>query len=478
MVNQPNVVIFFTDQQRWDASGLHGNPLGIMPNFDRLAHQGTHLFNSFTCAPVCGPARACLQTGTYISTNGAISNGHGLPDNLPTMAECFKGAGYHTGYVGKWHLAGPDGKAVTELGERGPVKEGHRGGYQHWMAAEALEFSVHEYKTVLYDNNNQPHRLPGYRSDAMLDEGIRYINDHKNEPFFLMMSFIEPHHQNDKDDYPPPDGYREQYAGRWTPPDLAALPHYGRDHADDDLVAHQLNGGTSQGHLGGYWGMIKRLDEGLGRLTDALKSLDILDNTIILFTSDHACHFKTRNWEYKRSCHDSSIRVPTMLTGGPFTGGRTIHEMVSLVDMPATLLDACGIDVPDEMEGKSILPLLQGDNADWPEEAFVQICDDEVGRAVRTGRWKYCVMAGKKSNEIGTDFANQTYTETYLYDLQSDPYELRNLIDLKGFTPVRDRMRQRLINRMKEIEGFEPNIQQVETRPSGQFGLHPGEAEM
>ncbi len=469
MSRQPNVVVFFTDQQRWDASGLHGNPLDLMPNFDRLAHRGTHVFNSITCAPVCGPARCCLQTGTYISTNGGFANGCGLPENLPTLAQCFNGAGYHTGYIGKWHLAGPGGAAEGHDGH-GAVKAGHRGDYQYWLGVNAMEFSVHEYNAILYDEDNHPVELPGYRSDAVLDAGIRYIADHKAEPFFLMMSFIEPHHQNDKDDYPPPDGYRERYAGRWIPPDLAALPAF----CDDQPSA----GGSTHQHLGGYWGMIKRLDEGLGRLYDALKSLDLLEDTIILFTSDHACHFKTRNGEYKRSCHDSSVRVPTMLYGGPFTGGRTISEMVSLVDLPPTLLDACGLDVPEPMEGRSILPLMHGEDADWPEEAFIQVCDGQVGRAVRTKRWKYGVMTDRNSREVGMDFDKQTYREAYLYDLQSDPYELNNLIAMEAYSPVRDRMRRLLVERMKGIEGFEPNIEQIETRPSGQHGLHPGEAEM
>ena len=95
--------------------------------------------------------------------------------------------------------------------------------------------------------------------------------------------------------------------------------------------------------MAGYLGMIKRLDEALGRLVDALISLEMLEDTIILFTSDHGNHFKTRNAEYKRSCHDASVRVPTMLYGGPFTGGGRISQLVSLIDLPPTLLDAAGI---------------------------------------------------------------------------------------------------------------------------------------
>ena len=215
-----------------------------------------------------------------------------------------------------------------------------------------LSFTSDAYSTVLYNNDNQPVKLPGYRVDAVTDSMIRYIDAHQGDPFYLFTSYIEPHHQNHLDDYPPPDGYRERYAGRWVPPDLAAL------------------GGSTQQHIAGYYGMVKRLDEALGRLLDALKSLDLLDNTILLFTSDHGCHFKTRNAEYKRSCHESSIRIPTALHGPGFDAGGQLQQLISLVDLPPTLLDAAGIPVPKEMQGRSILPLTRGETEGWPEGGF------------------------------------------------------------------------------------------------------------
>jgi len=464
---RPNVILFFTDQQRHDASGLHGNPLDLMPNFDRLAHHGTHVFNSFTCAPVCGPARACLQTGSYITTNGGFSNGCGLPEDMPTMAQCFNEAGYHTGYIGKWHLGGgiPHSKQ-----DGGVVPKEKRGGYKEWLGAESLEFSVDEYHTLLYDNDDNPVKLPGYRVDAMTDAGIRFIDNHQDEPFFLMLSYIEPHHQNHVDDYPPPIGYREKYAGKWTPEDLAALPAYATTVGNEGHATHQLAGGSTHNHLGGYWGMVKRLDEALGRVQDALISLGLDENTIVCFTSDHACHFKTRNHEYKRSCHDSSIRVPTGLWGGPFEGGGTLKQMVSLVDLPPTLLDACGIDVPDSMDGRSIQPLLGGGrDVDWPQEAYVQICDDKVGRAVRTARWKYCVMSEQGSRDVGTDWESVEYTEAFLYDLKYDPHELTNLIDVDSHSEVRRVMRERLLKRAAEIGEPTPKITEVkDLRRGGQ----------
>ncbi|WP_236254795.1 sulfatase-like hydrolase/transferase [Mucisphaera calidilacus] len=456
-----NVLIFFTDQQRHDVTGVHGCPLDLTPNLDRLARRGTDVHNTFSCQPLCGPARACLQTGTYATTNGTYRNGIGLNPDLPSLAECFNKAGYHTGYVGKWHLSGePRGEQV--------VPESARGGYQTWLGTEALEFSVHEYKTILYDNDNQPVTLPGYRSDAVADALIRMVNDHTqtnpDQPFFMMGSFIEPHHQNDTDSYPAPDGYAQRYLGRWCPPDLAALP----THEQATFQPQAVTGGSTQQHFAGYCGMVRRLDEALGRVADALKSLGILDNTIVLFTSDHGNHFKTRNAEYKRSGHEASIRVPAMLHGGPFTGAGRIDELVSLIDLPPTLLDACDIDIPQTMQGHSLMPLVRRDTdpaTQRPDSVYIQISESGTARAVRTRRWKYIVEAPEHDPSA---MHSDTYRETALYDLEYDPYELNNLLDYDSFTHVRDHMRSRLLAWMEQLNEPTPTIiEPTSLRPGG-----------
>jgi arylsulfatase A-like enzyme len=444
--SRPNVVVFFTDQHRWDCSGLHGNPLELMPNFDRMAQYGTHVEHAFTCQPVCGPARASLQTGLYATATTCFQNGIALPHNLKTLAHHFRAGGYRTGYIGKWHLA-------TES----IVSEPNRGGYEYWLGANCMESVSDSYDCIVYDNENRRITLPGYRIDALTDATIRYIDANQSKPFFLFVSYLEPHFQNHIDDYPPPDGYRERYTGRWIPPDLAAL------------------GGTTHQHLGGYYGMVKRLDEALGRLLDALKSLHLLDNTIVLFTADHGCHFKTRNSEYKRSCHESSIRIPTALQGGCFNGGGRIRELVSLVDLPPTLLDAAGLPVPKEMQGRSIVPLTRGQHEGWPEEVFVQISESQVARAVRTRRWKYSVTAPgiEGWKQPGSD----SYREEFLYDLLSDPHELRNLIDLESHRKVAAVMRQRLLKRMVEAGEAKPKIEEVPAQPARQRSVTEEEAQ-
>jgi len=442
----PNVVVFFTDQQRWDTAGLHGNPMGLTPNLDRMGRMHTHVANSFTCQPVCGPARAVLQTGLYATNTPCFRNGIPLPEGSRTLAHYFGEAGYRTGYIGKWHL----------YEGTGAVPADQRFGYEYWLASNVLEFTSDAYDTVMYDNDDHPVKLPGYRVDAVTDAAIRYINAHQDEPFFLFISYIEPHFQNHLDDYPPPDGYREQYTSGWVPPDLAAL------------------GGSTHQHLAGYYGMVKRLDEGYGRLHDALKSLGLAEHTIVLFTSDHGCHFKTRNSEYKRSGHESSIRVPTVFTGPGFAGGGQLQELVSLIDLPPTLLEAAGLEVPSSMQGRSIIPLVRGERESWSEEVFVQISEAQVGRAVRTRRWKYCVDAPDRKG--GEDPASDAYVEQFLYDLQADPYELTNLIGLESHQEVAAVLCQRLQRRMQEAGEEAPKIESASSRRSGQRRVTETEA--
>lgn len=425
---QPNVIVVLTDQQRWDTTGVHGNPAGVTPEFDRMARAGTLVEQAITPQPVCAPARAALQTGRIPTATGVFRNGLPLRAGIPTVAGAFAGAGYATGYLGKWHLAGQGPGAGA-----GPVPPERRAGYQHWLASELLEFTSDAYRTVVYDGEGRAVRLPGYRSDALFDAAIRFVADHHDRPFFLFLSLLEPHHQNATDDYPAPEGYRERYAGRWLPPDLAAL-----------------SPGAPQGgalrHLGGYLGQIKRIDEGLGRLRDALHSLELAEHTVLAYTADHGSHFRTRNSEYKRSAHDSSVRVPLALTGPGFAGGGLIRHPVSTLDLTPTLLAAAGVPVPEGVHGRSFLPLLGGGtDPGRPEEVFIQISESQVGRAVRTGRWKYAVTAPRSEADPWHDPGSPRYRESELYDLRADPYELDNLAGLDSHRAVADRLRHALL---------------------------------
>lgn len=435
---RPNVVVFFTDQQRWDTTGVHGHPGGLTPEFDAMAIEGTHVANSFTVQPVCGPARACLQTGLHGTEHGSFTNSVHLDPEIPTLGDRFHAAGYDTAYIGKWHLASRD-----------PVPKNERGGYVTWRAANVLEFTSDAYSTTVFDEKGQPLSLPGYRVDALADEAIRYLAEPREVPFFLFLSFLEPHHQNHRDDYPAPRGYAARYADAWRPPDLEALV------------------GSAPRHLAGYYGMVKRLDEALGRVRDAIQSLDRERDTVILFTSDHGNHFKTRNGEYKRSCHEASIRVPTALVGPGFDGGGRIETLVGIPDLTATLLDVAGIAVPEEIRGVSLLdPALRARSGSGDDEVFIQISEDVVGRALRTRRWKYGVEA-PDADPTGDKSADR-YVERFLYDLEADPYELENLAGVEAFAGVAAELRGRLVAHVNDVEGIAPEIVPAPLRPSEQ----------
>lgn len=422
----PNIVVFLTDQQRWDTVGAAGNPLGLTPNLDLLCRTGTMFEVACTPNPVCAPARAALQTGMYPTRTGVYRNDRPLAVNAPTLARLLGAAGYRTGYVGKWHL-----------GTQDPVPAAEQGGYDYWLAANLLEFTSDSYRTVVYHRDGEPVFLPGYRSDALVDAAIRYLARASggDQSFLLFLSLIEPHHQNEMDDYPPPDVYRDTYAGAWLPPDLAAL------------------GGSAHRHTLGYYGQVKRVDEGLGRLRDALVSLGLLDDTLLVYTSDHGSHFKTRNSEYKRSPHDGSIRVPLVVHGPGYGGGRRVPHPVSTVDIVPTLLDAAGIDIPGHIDGT---PLRLGWLATEPEQGvLIQISESEVGRALRTSRWKYHVAAPDAGDQPGAP----RYVERSLYDLAADPYELDNLIDSVNHREVLADLRRRLADRIEAVEGDRVEIE-------------------
>lgn len=430
---RPNVLLVFVDQQRWDTLGVNGSPMDLTPTLDGLARQGIRFQLPITNQPVCAPARACLLTGQYATTHGVWRNGLGLTGHEQTLATSLKAAGYRTGYIGKWHLA------PKEAGQ-GWVPPAYRGGFaDFWEAANLLEFTSQPFETVLYDASGAEVRPPGYRVDAMTDRAIHFLRESatpsgRGDPFCLMVSYLEPHHQNDVDEYVAPEGYAQRYANPFIPPDLRPLP------------------GSWPSQLPGYYGCIARIDENVGRLMATLQEQGLAENTIVVFTCDHGCHFRTRNAEYKRSCHDSSLRVPLVICGAGMNRRLVIPEPVGLVDVAPTLLEAAGVPVPETMQGRSFLPLINREVQDWPEEVFAQISESMVGRALRSERWTYCAAApGAEGNRAsGAD----VYVDSHLYDNFADPHQLVNLVGRRQYQAVCAELRSRLVARM--VDAGEP----------------------
>ncbi len=278
----------------------------------------------------------------------------------------------------------------------------------------------------------------GYRADAVNNYAIHYLHKYQGEnPFFLFISQIEPHHQNDHGRFEGPDGSKELF-GNFTPP--------------GDMTEGE---GDWKENYPDYLGQCHSLDKNVGYLVDTLKEKGLWENTILFYTSDHGCHFCTRNSEYKRSCHESSIHIPLIATGGSFTGGKRIQNLVSLIDLPVTLLDCAGIPKPEDFQGHSLRNLVEGKVQEWQECVFVQISESQVGRAIRTRKWKYSVVAEEDPWECpGAD----VYYEQYLYDLEKDPFESVNLVRNPVYRDIRGQLAEKLKECMKRAGEKIPEI--------------------
>ena len=445
-----NIIFYFTDQQRADTCGCFGQPLDITPNLDSLAKEGVKFDHAYSPQPVCGPCRALFQTGKYPTETGCFRNNIMLPKGVKTLADYIEEAGYETAYIGKWHLAS-DGEL-----EKAPVIDHTitaipkelRGDYTgFWRTADVLEFTSHGYDGYVFDENDNRIDFKGYRADCIMDMALQFFDQYdRKKPFFMTISQIEPHHQNDHKHYEGPHGSKEKYKNFVLPGDLAALKGNAAEEYPD------------------YLGQCASLDENLGRLIERLKEEHLYENTVIIFASDHGSHFMTRNTDshlhgyddYKRTCHAAATHVPLVIAGGPYQGGKEVEELVSTESLPKTILAIAGVDVGDAMIGENLLDVVCGKTDNRPDEVFSQISESRVGRCIRTRYYLYSVYAPDKDG--GACAASDLYADDFLYDLRTDPYELNNLIHDPAYDKVRLELREKLLGWIEKAEHSRPRI--------------------
>jgi len=425
--SKPNIILIISDQFRWDCLGANGrNPLKLTPNLDAMAQRGTNFANAITNQPVCAPARGTLFTGQYATRHGVWKNAIPLPTDATTVAKLLRSHGYSANYAGKWHL-GPEFEGDKKR-TAGAVDKPYRGGFDDfWEGCNELEWTSHPYEGSVWDADGREIQFKDrYRVDFITDRVVRFLNQPQSKPFFLVISYLEPHFQNDCNCFVAPKGYADRYRNSFVPRDLSFFP------------------GDWQSQLPDYYGCIASVDENVGRLRQELEKLRFADRTIVVFLSDHGCHFRTRNPEYKRSGHESSVHVPLVIDGPGFNQGKTVSTLVSHIDIAPTLLEAAGVAPPPSMQGRSAMPLAKGENAGHRDEVFIQISESMTGRALRTPQWTYVVAAP------GREQSATHYTEYQLYDLYADPHQLVNLAGRRETRDVSAHLRERLRAHMQE----------------------------
>ena len=455
MSQRPNILFLFSDQQRWDTCGCYrtepilrsdpdagGRPANITPNLDRMAAEGVRFDLAFTCQPVCGPARAAIQTGKYPESIGCPTNHRRLPPGEVTVADLMSRAGYETAYIGKWHLAACGPADGPENFRTRPVPPDRRGGYRDfWLASDTLEFTSHSYDGHMFDGSGNRREFPSgrFRADAQTDWVIEYLEGRRRDrPLFLFVSYIEPHHQNDHNHYEGPHGSKRRFRDCVVSGDLAGL-----------------NGDWAE-ELPDYLGCCWSLDQNVGRIRACLDRLGMTEDTLLIYTSDHGSHFRTRNKEYKRSCHDGCTRIPLIACGPGLGRGAVVSSLASLIDLPPTILEAAGVEVPGAMHGRSLLPLASGKGGSERDAVFMQISEHQCARAIRTKRWTYSVRAPDADGWKVT--ASSVYREDCLYDNDADPHQHRNLAADAAYAEVRSELSGILLDHMRRAGEKPPRI--------------------
>ena len=443
MERKPNVLWLLGDQHRAQALSCMGDPNLHTPTIDTLA--GGVGVTAVAGCPLCTPYRGSLLTSRY-PHHCTPGHDYAMPDGLPTVAAPFNDAGYRTAYFGKWHVDGRENRAKDERSGKQYVRPERRGAFEMWLG---YENNNAQYDCWLHGHDTQGDpielfQLPKYETDAITDHLITYIEDRGREqaagdahPFFAVMSVQPPHSP-----YVAP----EEWTARHRPEDIKLRPN---------VPPVQQIMDEARRDLAGYYAMIENLDWNIGRIVDSLEQTGQLDNTYIVFFSDHGDMHGSHARILKCVPWEESIRVPFIVSKGgkpcmERTAPSPVHTPINHVDIAPTTLGLCGLPVPDWMRGVDMSGLVDESRtgaASMPDSAFLQLVDpgfkygfasdrERPWRGVVTADgWKYAVLEGQP---------------WLLHNLNEDPYELANHALDGRYKVERRRLQDRLAAWMSE----------------------------
>jgi arylsulfatase A-like enzyme len=416
---RPNFLFLYTDDQRWDALSVVQKEQGERarfpwfqtPNMDRIANEGVRFRNAFVTLSLCAPSRAAFLTGRYNHFNGIASNFRPFPTNNVTHATLLRAAGYTTAYVGKWHMD----------------SQRERPGFD--FHASFIGHARYVDPPFIVDGKDVATK--GWIDDISTDYAIEFLKKQKEgtKPWSLIVGFKSPHGPFE----PParwadkfPDGYAKSV------PNLDLTPQFPGPINRGELPpeAKEPNGKLKVNL--NYFRCIAAVDENVGRLLKTLDELGFADDTMVVYASDNGFYLGEHRLADKRSAYDESMRIPLLVRYSKFdVKGKLVDELVHNLDLAPTFLDYAGVSAPREMQGRSWRPLLEGKATEWRKSFFYEyFWEQQRGNptpnhtAVRTTTAKLIKY--------------QDHDEwTELFDLASDPYEMKNLFNDQSATALR-----------------------------------------
>ncbi|MFC1761770.1 sulfatase [Planctomycetota bacterium] len=412
---KPNVLYIFADQMRFSAmscmtgvpgTGQEPNALRT-PNLDRLAGEGMLFSHAFSTTPVCSPYRVGLQTGQYCNKVG-----YSLDPKEPTIAHVLKAQGYATGYIGKWHMHGSKGNP------KGFVERERREGWDFFAGHEV----THRYFNTSYFLNDDRTPIPvkdgAYESEVQTDLAIKFLKQQSPEkPFCLFLALGPPHNP-----YRPPQQFDTH-----RPEESPIRPN----------VADQYRSAAAE-QLAKYYGQVESLDELMGRILTTLEESGLAKNTILCFSSDHGdTHFSHKHEDaptaggYKRRPYEEAVRIPFIMRWPLcIKPGQKTDMLFGSVNVMPTLLGLCAAPIPKTVQGEDLSMVILG-NQPGPDSVFLQqtapgnTAFHSPWRAIRTRQFLYAT-----SGHTGNG-------GWLLYDVEKDPYQLKNCIDDPAYSQNR-----------------------------------------
>ena len=454
---QTNILLITADQMRWDCLGCTGNPVIQTPHLDELARSGVRFQNAFSPDPICVPARASIMTGNYPHICTGIKDNHGrIRADQPLLTEMLKRAGYRTYAMGKLHFLPyepPDQPRLVHGFEHVDLCESGRiiGQYDPKGELDGIEDYFDYLKSVGWqgysrahgagNNDVRPspsplpseHHVDHWIADCTMRQLDRHQREFPDQPFFMWMSSPKPHSP-----YDPPRPYDAMYDPRAIPR-LVGSP----DDLDDrnpeinrTRITHalpELSPEAWQVIRAYYYGCITFLDAMIGRVMNHLKMHDLIENTLILFTSDHGDLLGDFGSSFKRNHLNGSVRIPFLAAGPGVARGKISDALVGLQDIFPTFEAQASIQNRQQVQGIDLTPVLSG-ASEKVRDHFYSTTEGPCGQSamVTDGRWKYIYTEANGIEE--------------LYDLENDPLETYNLARSRGhekkLTDIREQLRQ------------------------------------
>jgi N-acetylglucosamine-6-sulfatase len=439
---RPNLILILADDLRWDEMDY---PFVRAPNVQRLAREGARFTNAFVTTPLCSPSRASFLTGQYAHKHGITDNTDHSPRSheLVTFLRLLHDAGYETAFFGKWHMG---------------VDDSARPGIDRWISVEGQG----SYLDPVFNVDGEREKRSGYFTDLLNQFAVEFLRRERTKPFLLVLSHkaVHPDITQYADGsisdprggkFIPAERHKRLYTEARIPrrrsygkvPEgkpallrpIGQLPPLGPESVtDDETIRNRLR-------------MLAAVDEGLGEILQTLEAQQQLDNTVVIFTSDEGYFYGEHGLSAERRlAYEESARIPLLVRYPKLIrAGRSIDQFALGIDLAPTLLELGGAPVPKDMQGRSLVPWLRGQKVPWRNSFLIEYFSDKVFprvtnmgyQCVRTERWKYIHYA----HLDGMD---------ELYDLKTDPFEMKNLIGKPHARPALEEMRAELDRLLQE----------------------------